>query len=146
MRYERRDMEHESGVPDLKPQASRSGSQVSSVGKRSRFHGILLRSSILYIAPLLLSFGLCSILLLAVNANPLAIYANLLFGTFRSRYWISELILKITPLLMCSLAVTLALKVRFWNIGVEGQFCIGAWAAGGIALALVGFPDIYSFL
>ncbi len=55
-------------------------------------------------------------------------------------YWFSELILKVTPLLLCSLAVMLALKVKFWNIGVEGQFCMGAWAAGGIAMAFDWLP------
>lgn len=99
-----------------------------------------LMSGILYAAPILFSFGLCSILLLAIGANPVSIYAKLLFGTFKNRYWISELILKITPLLMCSLAVTLALKVKFWNIGAEGQFCMGAWAAGGIALTYGWLP------
>jgi simple sugar transport system permease protein len=105
-----------------------------------RIPQILARAGALYVAPLLFSFSLCSILLFIVGANPATVYAKLLFGTFKSRYWISELILKVTPLLLCSLAVTLALKVKFWNIGVEGQFCIGAWAAGGIALALGGLP------
>jgi len=113
---------------------------VETATKPSRIPQILARAGILYIAPLLFSFGLCSILLLAVGANPLTVYFKLIFGTFKNRYWISELILKITPLLLCSLAVTLALKVKFWNIGVEGQFCMGAWAAGGIALTFGGFP------
>ncbi len=110
------------------------------VKMRSRVPQILSHAGVLYIAPLVLSFGLCSILLLAVGANPANVYLKLLFGTFRSRYWISELILKVTPLLLCSLAVTLALKVKFWNIGVEGQFCMGAWAAGGVALTFSGLP------
>jgi len=79
-------------------------------------------------------------LLLAVGVNPLPIYARLLFGAFENRYWVSELILKITPLLLCSLAVTLALRVKFWNIGVEGQFCMGAWTAGGLAIAFGWLP------
>lgn len=108
--------------------------------KHSRISQILARAGLLYVAPIFLSFSLCSILLLAVGANPLDIYFRLLFGTFRSRYWISELILKVTPLLLCSLAVTLALKVKFWNIGVEGQFCMGAWAAGGIAITFGSLP------
>lgn len=94
----------------------------------------------MYITPLLFSFTLCSVLLLAIGVNPVTVYVKLLFGPFKSGYWISELILKITPLLLCSLAVMLALKVKFWNIGVEGQFCIGAWAAGGIALTYCGLP------
>jgi ABC-type uncharacterized transport system permease subunit len=103
--------------------------------KRSRVLRMLVP-----IGAILFSFGLCSILLLAVGAKPVSVCSNLLFGTFKSRYWVSELILKITPLLLCSLAVTLALRVKFWNIGVEGQFCIGAWAAGGVALTLGGLP------
>lgn len=108
--------------------------------KHTKILQTLASAGVLYIAPLIFSFSLCSILLLAVDANPITVYTKLLFGTFRSRYWISELILKITPLLLCSLAVTLALKVKFWNIGVEGQFCIGAWAAGGVALTFGSLP------
>jgi len=84
--------------------------------------------------PILFSFGICSIPLAIIGLNPIVVYSRLVFGAFRDRYWISELILKITPLLMCSLAVGLSLRVSFWNIGVEGQFLIGAWASGGIAL------------
>lgn len=93
--------------------------------------------SIQILAPvvaILFSFALSSILIVSIGANPMVTYSKLLFGAFRSRYWLSELILKITPLLLCSLAVMAGLKVKFWNIGVEGQFCMGAWAAGGIAL------------
>lgn len=98
------------------------------------------RIGILYIAPILFSFILCSIIILIVGANPLIVYTRLLFGAFESRYWFSELILKISPLLLCSLAVMLALKVKFWNIGVEGQFCMGAWAAGGVAMTFNWMP------
>lgn len=95
---------------------------------------ILIRALALYIIPILFSFLICSILLIAIKANPITVYSKLIFGTFKSTYWISELILKVTPLLICSLAVSLAMRVGFWNIGVEGQFCMGAWASGGIAL------------
>jgi ABC-type uncharacterized transport system permease subunit len=102
-----------------------------------------IRALALYIVPILFSFLICSILLIAIKANPIAVYYKLIFGTFKSLYWISELILKVTPLLMCSLAVSLALKVGFWNIGVEGQFCMGAWASGGIALYYGDLPGYF---
>ncbi|MBD3181173.1 ABC transporter permease [Candidatus Poribacteria bacterium] len=101
---------------------------------------ILLRIFVMYIGPVLFSFLLGSVFLISVDKNPLNVYIKLVFGPFKNSYWISELILKITPLLLCSLAVTLALKVGFWNIGVEGQFCMGAWAAGGIALYFGKLP------
>lgn len=86
------------------------------------------------ILAVLFSFVLCSFLLLSIGANPVITYGRLLFGPFRSAYSLSEVVVKITPLLLCGLAVMTGLKIKFWNIGVEGQFCMGAWAAGGWAL------------
>lgn len=112
-----------------------------TTAKSSLILQILSRTILLYIVPILFSFFICSILLLAIHANPLSVYYKLIFGTFKNLYWISELILKATPLIMCSLAVSMALKVGFWNIGVEGQFCIGAWSAGGVALYYGNLPS-----
>ncbi len=109
------------------------------------FLRIVVSAIMLYIVPLLFAFSVCSILLLVIHANPVSVYLKLLFGTFNSSYWVSELILKSTPLIVCSLAVSIALKVGFWNIGVEGQFCMGAWASGGIAL-YYGYLPSYSLL
>lgn len=38
------------------------------------------------------------------------------------------------PLLITSLGVALAFKMKFWNIGAEGQICLGAIAATYFAL------------
>ena len=92
------------------------------------------------IAAVLFSFILGSILILSIGANPITTYGKLLFGAFGSNYNISEIVVKTTPLLLCGLAVMSALKVKFWNIGVEGQFCMGAWATGGVALFLGHLP------
>jgi general nucleoside transport system permease protein len=113
--------------------------------RKSLLFRIITQIGVLYVAPILLSFCLCSIILIAIKTNPISIYSKLIFGSFKSAYWFSELILKTTPLLICSLAVSLALKVGFWNIGVEGQFCIGAWSAGGIAIYFQDLP-IYALL
>ena len=39
-----------------------------------------------------------------------------------------------TPILLDAVAVAIALRMRLWNIGVEGQFYIGAMAAAGIGI------------
>jgi general nucleoside transport system permease protein len=41
-----------------------------------------------------------------------------------------------TPILMNAVAVAIALRMKIWNIGVEGQFLMGAWAATGIGIHL----------
>ena len=47
--------------------------------------------------------------------------------------------MKTIPLLLCGLAVGFAGRIGLWNIGAEGQFYMGAFAATGVALYLL--PD-----
>ena len=42
--------------------------------------------------------------------------------------------LLLTPILMNALAVHIALRMKIWNIGSEGQFFMGAWAAAGVGI------------
>lgn len=60
---------------------------------------------------------------------PVKVYKALFEGTFGTerRTWFT---LQQTAMLLCvSLAVTPAFKMRFWNIGAEGQVLVGALAA-----------------
>ncbi len=70
--------------------------------------------------------------------NPLMVYALMFEGAFGSAYGISETIVKMTPLLLTSLGVSVAFRMKLWNIGAEGQFYMGAFAATGVALQ---WPD-----
>jgi simple sugar transport system permease protein len=51
---------------------------------------------------------------------------------------LTELGLKATPLLLCAVGIAVAARAQIWNIGAEGQFTLGAIAAGGLALAFGG--------
>jgi len=46
-----------------------------------------------------------------------------------SKFNIVETVVKATPLVLTGLAVAVAFRAKFWNIGAEGQFLIGAMAA-----------------
>ena len=52
-------------------------------------------------------------------------------GTFGERQGLEEMVLLLTPILMNALAVHIGLRMKLWNIGSEGQFFMGAWAAAG---------------
>ena len=52
----------------------------------------------------------------------------------RSSYALGELLLKATPLLLIALGLAVCFRSNIWNIGAEGQFLMGAIAAGGVAL------------
>ncbi len=52
----------------------------------------------------------------------------------RSVYALSELAMKVTPLLLIALGLSVCFRSNIWNIGAEGQFIMGAVFAGGVAM------------
>jgi ABC-type uncharacterized transport system permease subunit len=52
----------------------------------------------------------------------------------KSGYALSELAVKATPLLLIALGLSVCFRSNVWNIGAEGQFILGAIAAGGVAM------------
>ena len=77
-------------------------------------------------------------LILALGENPFAVYAEMIDSAFGSSIGFRQTIRIATPLLGAALAVGLAFKMRFWNIGAEGQILIGGIAASYFALFHVG--------
>ena len=61
--------------------------------------------------------------------SPLKIYAVMLDGAFGTGRRIRSLMQNVAMLLCVSVAVTPAFKMRFWNIGAEGQVLAGGLAA-----------------
>ncbi len=55
---------------------------------------------------------------------------------------IMDLFIKFSVLLVIAIALTPAFKMKFWNIGAEGQILIGAMAAAGVAYFSKGMPNI----
>jgi simple sugar transport system permease protein len=79
------------------------------------------------------------ILLLAAGANPIETYRAMLDGALGSPYARSETIVRAIPLMLTGLAVSVAFRMLFWNIGAEGQLVMGAIATAWVPLFL--FPD-----
>ncbi len=72
------------------------------------------------------------------GANLAALGAHVVKSTFGSNFGLMDVGLILTPLILTGLSVMIALKVGAWNIGAEGQFCAGAFAASGVALFVPG--------
>ena len=70
--------------------------------------------------------------------NPISVYATMVSGAFGSarKTWITFQNLAI--LLIISLALTPAFRMRFWNIGGEGQVLIGGLASAACMICLEG--------
>ena len=52
----------------------------------------------------------------------------------KNLYAISELSVKATPLILIALGLAVCYRSNVWNIGAEGQFVVGALAAGWVAM------------
>ena len=90
-------------------------------------------------AAILLALLVCSLLMVLVTGlNPFDVYATMAYGVFGTarKTWVT--FQKLAVLLGISLAVTPAFKMRFWNIGAEGQVMIGALACAAVMITLSG--------
>lgn len=69
-----------------------------------------------------------------IGQNPIAVYGTILSGAFRSVMAFQGTIKLMIPMLISALGITLAFKMKFWNIGAEGQIIFGAICASYFAL------------
>lgn len=86
---------------------------------------------------------LCALLsIIMVKAGPWEFLKMLVSGALGSSRRLWKLAKDAAVLLCISLAVTPAFRMRFWNIGAEGQTLIGALASAAVAYYLGGkVPD-----
>ena len=88
---------------------------------------------------ILLALVVCGIVtMLLTGLNPISVYGTMFKGAFGSarKIWI---FLQDVALLLCvSLALTPAFRMKFWNLGGEGQILIGGLAA---ATCMILFGD-----
>jgi simple sugar transport system permease protein len=97
---------------------------------------------IFFLVPVLsfvISLLLAAILLGISGANPLTTYAAMFRGAFGTWSNFQETLVKAIPLMLTGLGVSLAFRLRFWNIGAEGQLVWGGIAASWAALFLSPF-------
>jgi len=73
-------------------------------------------------------------LFVLLGKDPLRGLQMFFWEPVKSAYALGELMVKATPLLVIALGLAVCYRSNVWNIGAEGQFVIGAVAAGGVAL------------
>lgn len=91
------------------------------------------------VVAVLVTLVLTAIPIRLAGANPAAAFERYLFTPLSTTQGIYEVMLTATPLLFTGIAVAIAFRAGYWNIGAEGQFLIGAVATTALAL---NFPDL----
>lgn len=92
----------------------------------------LIRAAAIVLA--LLVFAVVTTLF--TGENPIKVYSTMFYGAFGTTRKIWILCQNLAILLCISLAVTPAFKMRFWNIGAEGQVLIGGLATAACMITL----------
>ena len=86
---------------------------------------------------ILLALIVCALVTMFMTGeNPISIYGTIFHGAFGTvrKTWVT--FQNLAVLLGISLAVTPAFKMRFWNIGAEGQVLIGCLATAACMICL----------
>ncbi|MFI3227501.1 MAG: ABC transporter permease [Clostridia bacterium] len=114
--------------------------------KQSSFHMVKRENvswksiALSYVFAIITAIIIGGVLLAIQNVNPFNYYKDMfslgLIGNKFAYKQVEAFIKVFTPLLLTSVALSLAFKMRFWNIGGEGQFIMGAIGAGIVAYVL----------
>lgn len=89
---------------------------------------------------ILLALMTASVFMLILGHNPFKVYGSMLSGAFGSALRFKDTITITIPLVIASLGILIAFKMKFWNIGGEGQIIMGAFAASFVALNYAHLP------
>ena len=88
-------------------------------------------------AAIVLSLLLCAVVITAATGeNPLAIFQTMIKGSFGTKRKLWIFLQNTALLLLVSLAVTPAFKMRCWNLGAEGQVLVGCLATAACMIKL----------
>ena len=120
----------------MKPE-KKNREQLVHISKRAALPG--WKSWLIRVLSVVASLVLCAVIIvLFTGDNPFQIYATMIKGAVGTTRRVWGLMQNVAMLLCVSLAVTPAFKMRFWNIGGEGQVLMGGLAT---ASCMILFGD-----
>jgi len=115
-------------------------SLVKSIRFEKRLAPSVAMSVFVPLASAVLAFLLGALFLQLTGRDPLEVYQAMFKGALGSSYGLSETIVKAIPLALCGLGIAVAFRMQLWNIGAEGQFYMGAFAASWLPLTYPSLP------
>ena len=92
------------------------------------------RSALFRIAGLVVALAGVAVALQLTGRSSVFLTGEVVRSTFGNRFGFEDTLVLATPILIDAIAVAIPLRMRLWNIGVEGQFYMGAWAAAGVGI------------
>lgn len=73
----------------------------------------------------LIGVAVAAVIVALAGYNPFEMFSTLVYGAFGKPKYITNVIIKATPILLTGIAVSFAFQTGLFNIGAEGQYVIG---------------------
>ena len=86
------------------------------------------------IAAFIFSIIIGGLVFLVADANPFEAYGAMIAGALGKKSGLKQVLKIATPLLCTALALAPCFKMKYWNIGAEGQITMGAMGAAFFAI------------
>lgn len=105
-----------------------------------------LQANLLRVGSCLVALCAAALFIALLGYNPLVVYGEIVKGATGTLYRFQETVNKAIPLVILSLGISVSQRMKFSNIGAEGQFYTGALAATFVAFTLPENLPIYVML
>jgi general nucleoside transport system permease protein len=109
-------------------------------GRRSSWWRRAISATLVYIAAFSLALAGLALVISALGGDPGSAVATMLQASLGSPAAIAQTLSRSTPLMIGAVAVALALRAGYFNIGVDGQIYAGAIVATGVGLIIGNVP------
>lgn len=107
---------------------------------------IRLSDAMFLVLPVLFALILGALLILISGENPLSVYSSLFKGAFIGRGAFANTLFSATPLIVTGLAIAIAFKANLFNMGVEGQMYMGAFASAWVGFTFSSLAPLVHIL
>lgn len=107
---------------------------------KNRKHKILLLQILTPVAAMLIAMALSAVLFVAIGKDPILVYRTMIEFSLGRTDSIAALLFNATPLIFSGLAVAAGFRAGLFNIGVEGQYFMGAFLAALVGFGITGLP------
>lgn len=98
------------------------------------------KSAIIRVTAILGALITAGIFIAIMGHNPISVYKSMFLGAFGTSFRIRDTLTISIPLILTSIGIMIAFKMKFWNIGAEGQILMGAFFASFVALNYSDLP------
>lgn len=104
----------------------------------------ILHRILLTVGPILIALVIAGLILVAVGVDPLAYYGYVIERGLLSPTGVQQTLTRMAPMLFLAAGLIVAFRAGIWNLGVDGQFLLGAVMAAAAAPLLANTMPVWA--